>query len=155
MNKPLLCLVLQHSFNFTPVELSGGVRAKLLPPSENSNSDDNGIDADNTRVVRLTTASSAVKNLAGALTPRDIQEQNIQLVAPSSVTKREHEKGRPIDVGGLLQAPDELEDSINAILQDRWNLSPDVLTISRPGPAGSRASTDEKPLTMARLFLGL
>ncbi|CAB9512361.1 expressed unknown protein [Seminavis robusta] len=165
MNKPLLCLVLQHSFHFTPVPLSGGVRARILPPS-----------GDDTSVVRLTTDSSSVKNLAGALTPRDVQEQNIQLVAPTDVVVVESSGGRVIEVGGLLQPPAcklELQESIDGVLgKNQWELTAGIIKAGDDtATAGSnnnaeggeqRTSHNDNvkqngaaPLTMSRLFLGV
>ena len=130
MNKPLLCLILQHAFQFTPIEASGGVRALLLPSVEGKD-----------RVVRLTTASTTVKNLAGVLTPRDVQEQNVQLVSP---TEAAGEVGRPIDVGGLLKAPSKevLEKAIQTVLQDKWKLSSEIQQAGQTNGSNANAAQE-------------
>mgnify|MGYP005844154499 CR=1 FL=1 len=148
MNKPLLCLVLQHAFGFQPH--SGGVPARLLPPA---NQDEEA------GVVRLSPATSAIKTLEGALSPRDIQEQQIRLMAPSSVSDKE--QGRLIEVGGILQPPNsrsDLKQRVEKVLQDRWVLSSDVQTFScsseRSQEPISEVATPQN-VSMRSLFLGL
>ena len=151
MNKPLLCLVLQHSFQFTLKHQTGGVRAKLLPP-QNKDDNDKG-------VVRLTTESLGVKNLLGAISPRDVQKQHIKFVPPTLV--QQGELGRGIDVGGILVAPesrDVLQDCITQVLEDKWKLAACVDTVSslRVLPnENDKVDKTDAPLTMSRLFLGV
>lgn len=150
MNKPLLCLVLQHSFQFTLKQQTGGVRAKLLPP-QNKDDNDKG-------VVRLTTESLGVKNLLGAISPRDVQKQHIKFVPPTSV--RRDELGRGIDVGGILIAPESqevLQGCISQVLEDKWKLAACVDTLSSPRvlPDDNKANKTDASLTMSRLFLGV
>jgi hypothetical protein len=164
MNKPLLCLVLQHAFQFTPVPVSGGVRARLLPPY--SGGDEKSGDV---TVVRLTTESSSVKNLAGALPARDVLEQNIQLVTPTDAP----EGGRVIEIGGLLQAPTckkQLQRCIQEVLEDGFQLSTGICKAGDYNVAGEGNEMKDPddgvapidavkqisaPLTMSRLFLGV
>ena len=178
MNKPLLCLVLQHTFQFTCMEQSGGVRAKVLPPP---NLEEHGESSSGGGMVRLTPESSAVKNLEGALTPRDLQEQKIRLVPPTAVAPEVLEKGRSIDVGGLLEAPTcpvTLRKHVDKVLQSRWTLGEGIETANssqerhgdaakdtapRPASNGnttaiavSAADADvPAPVSMSRLLLGI
>jgi len=151
MNKPLLCLVLQHTFQFVPVELSGGVQAKILPRPSCTQGNNNNNDSS---VVRLTTASAAVRNLAGVFSPRDMQEQNIELLATSAVSEEDRKRSRTIVVGGILKAPENLEDPVTAVLQDRWRLSPEIMT-SDSAPVSAAAASNQNSLTMTSLFLGV
>jgi pentatricopeptide repeat protein len=103
IQKPLLSLVLQHTFGMIPK--SGGVQAELSPGA-----------APNAVVLY----SSAV-SLEGALSPLDLRNQSIRLsVAPA------HPRGRPITVGCTFEPPFNLQKHVDAVLQRRWKLDDEI-----------------------------
>jgi hypothetical protein len=83
IHKPLLALVLQHTFQFQP---SGGVVCTACP-------------GETPNTVRL--FSNAAKSLEGVFSPWDLQSQRVILIPPAS------EKGREIRVGATWLPPEQ------------------------------------------------
>ena len=102
IRKPLLCLVLQHTFGMLPQ--SGGVDV-VLSPSEKQG--------------EVVLYSPSGQSLEGAVSPLDLKHQNIRLSLDPP-----NPPGRNIVLGCDFEAPDThvLEASISPILQDRFSL---------------------------------
>lgn len=102
MRKPLLCLVLQHTFGMIPQ--AGGVEAELSPGQKEGE-------------VLLYSAS---QSLEGAVSPLDLRHQNIRLgSAPTDP------RGRPIVLGCTFEAPNEthLQEAVTNVLRNRFSLN--------------------------------
>jgi hypothetical protein len=97
MNKPLISLLLQYRFGFTPAK--GGVQVEVASDPD---------DADKTLVY-----AKSKKSLEGTFCPRDLQHQNIRL----SLTPPDP-RGRMVSVGTTLEAPDKsrLQEMVTKIL---------------------------------------
>jgi pentatricopeptide repeat protein len=116
IRKPLLALILQHSFGFVPVDSSSAEGEDAV----------NGVlvevcrDADDPDAVIL--YSSSRKSLHGAFSSRELESQNIRLVphAPSV-------RGRMVRIGCKLESPSDcamLKETCNEILSSSspsWN----------------------------------
>ena len=109
IHKPLLCLVLQHSFGMLANE--GGVDMELSQGSD-------------ARTIMLYSSSRA---LFGVFSPLDLRKQYIELsLVPSNP------RGREIVVGTSFQWPGEtaLIERVSAILGNRWKLVEEVAAAS-------------------------
>jgi len=101
MNKPLLCLVLQHKFGWVPIDKRQGVDAEIST-------------GDGGSVVLY---SSRTRSLLGAFSPSDLKHQNIVLsqVPPDP-------RGRTTRIRAALEPPkddyDEFQRLVNHILFD-------------------------------------
>lgn len=103
IRKPLLCLVLEHTFGMVPQP--GGVEVELSP------GDTEG------QVVLY----SAGQDLAGAVSPLDLRHQNIRLS-----TSPTQPRGRPISLGCDFEPPSnmaDLEKVVATVLGDRFSLN--------------------------------
>ena len=114
MHKPLLCLVLQHSFDMQPMEDADGgrrgVEVELSPGDKTTGS------------IVLYSSSRA---LEGVFSPLDLRKQNMKLsLVPSNP------RGRKVVVGTSFQGPSEdiLREKVDKILRDRWTLVDEAKT---------------------------
>lgn len=98
INKPLLSLLLQYRFGFVPH--TGGVEAELFPADESG---------------AMCLYGRAGKSLRGALSPWDIQNQNIHLLQTRPSTP-----GRKINIRCGFASPDafQLREFVKEILPD-------------------------------------
>lgn len=91
LRKPLLCLVLQHHFNFS--SLDNGVDVEVYP----------GIDS-----IKL---YSSKKSLGGVFSPSAVQQQGLELCTTKPIGE-----GRHIRINGKLLGPEKLPLNIDCFL---------------------------------------
>jgi pentatricopeptide repeat protein len=98
MNKPLLVLVLQHTFHFIPEVTSGnnGVNVEVsLVPNTTASATSMGVPSSSSAIGIY---SSNIKCLQGVFSLRDIRRENIQLLREPSAPRR----GRSCQIGATF-----------------------------------------------------
>lgn len=98
IHKPLLALVLQHSFQYTP-QSNKGVEAEVSP----GKGEDEG---------KIQLYSQSSKSLEGAFSPRDVKREGL-VFATKSATPR----GRLVRIGTIFSAPKDLTQFQKALNQ--------------------------------------
>jgi hypothetical protein len=98
MNKPLLVLVLQHTFHFVPEVTSGnnGVRVEVSLVSSPPGVTSSLTSSSSTSAIGI--YSSNIKCLQGVFSLRDIRRENIQLLRDPSTPNR----GRVCQIGATF-----------------------------------------------------
>jgi hypothetical protein len=96
MNKPLLCLTLQHTFGYTPPAL-GGVPVEIA--------------ASTTEAGRIVMYSATAKAIAGAFSPSDQKREGLVFVS-----KPPEPRGRVVHMKACLFPPEDLAPKVESIL---------------------------------------
>ena len=97
MNKPLLCLSLQHTFGYVPATNNQGVSVEISPSGS----------ADG----KIVMYSAVKKSVGGAFSPADKEREGLVFV-----TEAPEPRGRTVHIKSCLSPPADLEEKVKRVL---------------------------------------